>query len=227
MSQTSFSYKVKAELCAFTDRHACLQCTTAEWTDLQRLPLKKSCCKKKFMRELFIAFGTASDPAKTYHVEFLLPQTFSKVQPLVAMLQGFGVPPRQKQRKNQCQLYIKEADHIVKLLNLLGAHRALLAFENLRVLRGINNQVNRSVNCETANLSKTVSAALGQIEAIRHIAASAGLQSLPPHLEEVARLRLAYPDATLQEIGQMLSPPVGKSGVNHRLRKISQLGRCH
>jgi len=118
---------------------------------------------------------------------------------------------------------MKEAENIVDALNIMGAHKALWAFENVRILKEINNRINRQVNFETANLSKTVSASVQQIEDIRFIAQHAGLETMPESLQDVARLRLANPDATLKEISQMLSPSIGKSGVNHRLRKISSI----
>jgi len=180
----------------------------------------EKCCQRAFVRGCFIVYGTLCNPDKTYHMEFSLP-TAADGDKLFEILRNFGLNPRQTQRRGQVLVYLKESEHIVDALNIMGAHRVLLELENMRILKEINNQVNRQVNFETANLNKTVSAAVQQIKDIRFIAEHAGLGVLPKPLEEVARLRLAHNDATLKEIGEMLSPPVGKSGVNHRLRKIS------
>lgn len=120
-------------------------------------------------------------------------------------------------------VYIKEGDKIIDLLNIIGAHNALLELENVRIYKEMRNNVNRLVNCETANLNKTVDAAVRQIESIKLIQEKIGLKKLPPNLREVAELRLNYPDISLKELGQMLNPPIGKSGINHRLRKIEKI----
>ena len=124
-------------------------------------------------------------------------------------------------RKKNHIVYIKEGAQIVDILNVMEAHVALMNFENIRILKDMRNSVNRQVNCETANLNKTVSAAVKQIEDIQYIKATIGFDQLPEGLTEIAVLRLEQPEATLKELGQMLSPSVGKSGVNHRLRKLS------
>ncbi len=120
-------------------------------------------------------------------------------------------------------VYVKEGAHIVDLLNVMEAHTALMNLENVRIVKEMRNSVNRQVNCETANISKIVNAAVRQIEDIRLIQKNKGIESLPEHLKEIALLRLAYPDAPLKELGMYLNPPVGKSGVNHRLRRISEI----
>ncbi len=125
-------------------------------------------------------------------------------------------------KKNQV-VYVKEGTHIVDLLNVMGAHEALMNLENVRIVKEMRNSVNRQVNCEMANISKTVNAAVRQIEDIVYIRDHMGLESLPDHLREMALLRLKYPDVPLKELGSYLNPPVGKSGVNHRLRKLSKI----
>jgi hypothetical protein len=120
-------------------------------------------------------------------------------------------------------VYVKEGEHIVDLLNIMEAHVALMDLENVRILKEMRNSVNRQVNCETANISKTVGAAVKQMEDIDYIRKKRGLESLPDNLREVALLRLEYPEASLKELGMRLSPTVGKSGVNHRLRRISEI----
>ena len=126
-------------------------------------------------------------------------------------------------RKKHYVVYIKEGDQIVDILNVMEAPVALMELENIRILRGMRGNVNRQVNCETANINKTVSAAVKQMEDIRFIQETIGLDGLPESLQDMARLRLERPEATLKELGQALEPPVGKSGVNHRLRKLGQM----
>ena len=186
--------------------------------ELQEKPMQ-SCNKKAYLRKSFIAWGSCSNPEKTYHMEFNLPSE-KEVTKLCQILNYFDIMARQRGRS---LIYLKEAENIVDALNLMGAHKALLAFENVRILKEINNKVNRQVNFETANLEKTVSASVQQIEDIQYISVRAGFEAMPEPLLAVARLRLTHPDATLREIGQMLHPPISKSGVNHRLRKISAL----
>ena len=126
-------------------------------------------------------------------------------------------------RKKNHVVYIKEGAQIVDILNVMEAHVALMNLENVRIIKEMRNSVNRQVNCETANINKTVSAAVRQIEDIHYIEERAGLDSLPENLREIAEVRLKYPDAALKELGTCLQPPVGKSGVNHRLRKIAEI----
>ena len=183
---------------------------------------KDQCPNRAYVRESFIKWGTCSDPKKAYHLEFSLPAPHTGDR-LCHVLQEFNLNPKKSGRRGHILIYMKEAENIVDALNIMGAHKALWAFENVRILKEINNRINRQVNFETANLSKTVSASVQQIEDIRFIAQHAGLETMPESLQDVARLRLANPDATLKEISQMLSPSIGKSGVNHRLRKISSI----
>ena len=120
-------------------------------------------------------------------------------------------------------VYLKEGDQIVNLLNIMEAHVALMELENVRILKDMRNNVNRIVNCETANLNKTISAAIQQLEDIQYLAEHNEIAKLPPALRSVAEARMEQPDASLKELGESLNPPVGKSGVNHRLRKLSEL----
>ena len=137
------------------------------------------------------------------------------------MILTFDIDAKIVVRKKYYVVYIKEGSQIVELLGLMEAHVALMELENIRILKEMRNSVNRQVNCETANINKTVSAAVKQIEDIRFIQSVAGLSGLPESLQEMARIRLERPEATLKELGEALEPPVGKSGVNHRLRKLS------
>ena len=189
------------------------------------LVVMSQCCKRSFIRGAFCTSGTLSNPQKTYHMEFVLTPSSNTLSTneLTALLNSFGLRPRTTQRKAYRVLYIKEAESIVDLLNVMEAHRSLLRFENIRIEKEMRNSVNRKVNFETANLTKTVNAAVSQTDDIHYIAEHAGLEYLSPQLAEAARLRLDYSDASLREIGLMMSPPIGKSGVNHRLRKISDI----
>ena len=138
-------------------------------------------------------------------------------------MKSFGLPVKITDRKQGYVVYLKEGDAVTSFLRIIGAHNALLAFENVRVIKDMRNQVNRLVNCETANLQKTVNAAVRQVEKITLIARTLGLAHLPRPLKEVAELRLAHPEATLQELVDALDGRIGKSGINHRLRKLEKL----
>ena len=142
---------------------------------------------------------------------------------LCGMLESFGVEAKVTLRKGSHILYVKEGSQIADILNVMEAHVGLMKFENVRILKEMRNSVNRQVNCETANLNKTVSAAVKQIEDIQYIQKTIGFGKLPENLAETARLRLEQPGLSLKELGQLLTPPVGKSGVNHRLRKLSSI----
>jgi hypothetical protein len=136
---------------------------------------------------------------------------------------GFETDAKIVERKERYVVYLKEGSQIVDMLNVMEAYVSLMNLENVRILKEMRNSVNRKVNCETANISKTVNAAVKQIEDITKIRDTIGLDELPPHLKEMALLRLEYPDAPLKELGNYLDPPVGKSGVNHRLRRLSEI----
>ena len=182
--------------------------------------LKKSCCRRAFIRGAFLAAGSVSDPEKSYHFEIVC-SSEEKALKLQELLVSFEIDARIVLRKRHYVVYVKEGAQIVELLGLMGAHISLMQLENVRIVKEVRNFVNRKVNCETANLNKTVSASVRQAEDIRYIESRKGLHELSEGLEEIARLRLKNPDASLKELGEMLSPPVGKSGVNHRLRKLS------
>jgi len=182
---------------------------------------KPDCLKRSFVLDCFIKNGICSSPHKSYHMEFNPPH--GDVAKLCEIFDEFEIDCRISKRRGQQLVYLKGAENISDALRLMGAINALSAFENTRIEKEIGNDINRKVNFETANIKKTVSAAVQHIDDIQFISKQAGLSMLPDHLEEVARLRLKLPDATLKEIGQMISPPIGKSGVNHRLRKISAI----
>ena len=183
---------------------------------------ERNCCKRAYIRGAFLAAGSISDPEKMYHLEFACSnETYS--EDLKNLINSFGLDAKIVKRKEHYIVYIKEGEQIVDLLNIMGAHKALLDLENIRIIKDMRNNVNRKVNCETANLNKTVNAAVRQIEDIELILERMDLSQLPQSLSDMAHLRLEYPDSSLKELGQLLNPPVGKSGVNHRLRKLAEI----
>lgn len=186
------------------------------------LLIQNSCCKRAYIRGTFLAAGSMSDPQKSYHFEIVC-TTKDQAEQLRDILSEFVEDAKIVLRKKYYVVYIKEGSQIVDALNVMEAHTALMNLENVRILKEMRNTVNRKVNCETANINKTVNAAVKQMEDIRYIQEKAGLGILPDNLREMAELRLEYPDAPLKELGDYLNPPVGKSGVNHRLRKISAI----
>ena len=184
--------------------------------------LKNSCCRRAFLRGVFLGVGSVSDPDKSYHMEFLCDNE-AQALAFQDVIKDFGVTAKIITRKKYFVVYIKEGSSIVELLNVMEAHVSLMNFENSRIVKEVRNSVNRQVNCETANIKKTADAASRQMEDIYLLRDTYGLNNLPLKLREVAEVRLEYPEATLQELGELLSTPVGKSGVNHRLRKLSEL----
>lgn len=184
--------------------------------------IKKPCCRKAYLRGAFLGGGSISNPEKTYHMEFVT-NSLEFAEELIKLINSYDLGAKHIQRKNTYVVYLKEGEQIVDLLNIMGAHSALLDLENVRIYKEMRNNVNRLVNCETANLNKTVDAAVRQIECIKLIQDKLGLRKLPHNLRDVAELRITYPDLTLKELGEMLNPPIGKSGVNHRLRKIEKI----
>ncbi len=183
---------------------------------------KKKCCRKAYLRGVFMGSGSLSDPEKGYHLEIV-----SNSEVLAAdikrLINSFGLHAKIVQRKKSFVIYIKEGEQIVDFLNILGAHGRLLDFENIRIIKELRNKTNRLVNCETANLDKTVNASGRQVESIEYIKSVRGLGFLPDKLREAAELRLEEPEASLSELGAMLVPPVGKSGINHRLKKLEEI----
>ena len=183
------------------------------------------CCRRAYIRGAFLSVGSVNDPEKNYHMEFVLADEFSAEQ-LKELINSFGLDAKVVERKEHFVVYLKEGEQIVDLLNIMEAPLALMDLENVRIMKEMRNDINRKVNCETANLNKVVGAAVKQLEDIEYIEEKIGLSSLPEQLEEIARLRLEYPDKSLKELGSFLSTPVGKSGVNHRLRKISNIAEA-
>lgn len=177
---------------------------------------------RAWLRGAFLTAGSMSDPEKSYHLEWIL-KTGEDANGLVQLAKIFDIEARITERKGRFVVYLKDSTDIVDMLNVLGAHKALMEMENVRILKEMRNSVNRQFNCDTANIKKIVRAAGKQVEDIRYIAGRIGLEKLPPALRQMAEVRLEYPDVSLQELGEYLDPPVGKSGVNHRLRKLSTI----
>ena len=186
------------------------------------LVVQQSCCKRAYIRGAFLASGSISDPEKGYHFEIVYPDE-RKAQQLQTIIRSFSVDAKIVQRKKSYVVYVKEGAQIVDMLAVMEANVALMDLENIRILKEMRNSVNRKVNCETANINKTVNAAVKQMEDIQLIQQVMGFEQLSDGLAQIAELRMQYPEATLKELGMMLSPQVGKSGVNHRLRKLSAL----
>lgn len=184
--------------------------------------IKNSCCQRAFLRGAFLASGSMSDPGKSYHLELVCTNLFQAEQ-IQSILLAFDVEARIVQRKKYQVVYMKDGTGISDFLNIVEAHVSLMNFENFRIVKEMRNSVNRRVNCETANIGKTVNASTRQAEDILLLQQKYGFENLPESLREMAEVRLAYPDAPLRELGEYLDPPVGKSGVNHRLRKLGEL----
>ena len=184
--------------------------------------LQKSCCRRAYLRGAFLAAGSVSDPEKSYHLE-LICHSQKRADEIRELLSTFEIDARQVIRKKNHVVYLKEGTQIVDTLNVIGAHHALMDFENSRIFKDMRNSINRRVNCETANIGKTVTASVKQTEDIRLIIQSGEYAGLPKPLQEMADIRLQYPNVPLKELGELMTPPIGKSGVNHRLRKLSEI----
>ena len=186
--------------------------------------IMKDCCKRAFIRGAFMAAGSISDPNKSYHFEIKC-NSEKKAKQLIELLENYNIDGKMVARKGGYVVYIKEGEGIVDVLNVMEAHVALMKMENVRILKGMSNYYNRQVNCETANIKKTVATSVRQIDDIDFIIQNKGIDYLPEKLQDIAWVRKENPDASLQELGEMLDPPLGKSGVNHRLRKICQIAQ--
>lgn len=190
--------------------------------NLNPVILSSFCCRRAFIRAAFICSGSLSNPHKNYHLEFVC-HSKHQAELLMNTINSFDIVSKLIERKGNFVVYIKESEQISDVLNIMNAHKALLKLENVVILKDVRNNVNRIVNCETANLNKTVCASVAQRENINYIIETVGIDYLPAQLKETALLRLDFPDLSLKELGEKLSPSVGKSGVNHRLKKINSI----
>ncbi|WP_027416810.1 DNA-binding protein WhiA [Aneurinibacillus terranovensis] len=186
--------------------------------------VEKECCKRAYLRGAFLAGGSVNHPeASSYHLEIFSSHQ-EHCQQLVALTNYFELNAKCIERKKGHIMYIKEGEKIAEFLRVIGAHQALFYFEDIRIVKDIKNSANRLNNCDMANLNKTVTAAMQQIENIMLIDREIGVENLPDRLREVAELRLKYRDMNLSELGEMVpSGKVSKSGINHRLRKIGEI----
>ena len=187
---------------------------------------ENECCRRAFLRGAFLASGYLRDPNVDYHAE-ILARSEARAEELKSLLESFSLPAKITHRKGTPVVYLKEAEAISDLLSVIGASKSRLEWENVRILRGIQGDVNRRVNCETANLKKTADAGMDQVRAIEKIEREKGLRSLPDQLRQIAEARLEHPDASLKELGGLFDPPLGKSGVNHRLRKLMEIAETN
>lgn len=192
--------------------------------EIDKSLIDKSCCKRAYLRGAFLAGGSVNNPeTSSYHLE-VYSSDRDHAESLTELMNHFQLNSKTIERKKGFVTYLKEAEKISDFLSIAGAHSALLKFEDVRIIRDMRNSVNRLVNCETANLNKTIDAALRQVENIRYIDSVIGVEQLPDRLREIARLRVEFQDVTLKELGEMVSSgKVSKSGVNHRLRKIDEI----
>lgn len=181
-----------------------------------------TCCKRSYLRGAFLAAGQVTDPNKSYHLE-IIAGSRKNAEHIRKLLTAFDISSKCTVRKNNTIVYVKEGAQITDILGVMEAHVALMDMENVRIVKEIRNNVNRSVNCEMANISKATEAARRVQQDIIYIRDNIGFGELSEQLRDIANARLTYPDATLQELGDMLRPPLSKSGVNHRLRKLSEI----
>ena len=217
----SFSSKVKEELIEISRKDFTLKRKTSKMSN-KGLKNISDTEKRSTIRDAFLQSGSISDPEKFYHLEIVYSEE-EAAREICELIGSYELDAKIVQRKGHFVVYLKEGAQIADMLRIMGAHQALMEFENIRILKEMRNSINRQVNCEAANLGKTISAAVKQVEDIRYIASKMGLESLPEGLAEIAKKRLEYPEATLKELGELMEPPLGKSGVNHRLKKLCEI----
>jgi len=184
--------------------------------------VRRDCCAISYLRGAFLGGGFVADPHGDFHFE-LTAETEQLAEDLVALMARFGIEARVAKRRGTFAVYLKGAEPIVTFLALVGAHHALLRTEDVRIVKSMRNDVNRLVNAEIANQAKTAEAAIEQIAAIEYIEARCGLDALPPALRDFAELRVANPEVSLRELGELADPPLSKSAVYHRVRRIEEL----
>lgn len=217
----SFSSKVKEELATISRKDFTLTGKTSKMSTKGRTGISDK-EKRELIRNAFMQSGSISDPEKFYHLEIVFTKE-SEAQQIKLLMEDFDLDGKIVERKGHYVVYLKEGAQIADMLRVMEASLALMEFENVRIVKEMRNSINRQVNCEAANLGKTISAAVKQVEDIKFISSKVGLENLPEGLAETARKRLEYPEAALKELGELMDPPLGKSGVNHRLKKLSEL----
>ena len=185
---------------------------------------ERTCCRRAYLRGAYLCGGSTTDPGKSYHLEIVCKNKKS-ADKIIELFETFDVDAKLVERGRYYIVYIKDSNKIVLALNVFEAPVALMEYENTIIMKEMRNSINRQNNCDVANLKKTVSAAQSVISDIKQLMGTAEYENLPDNIKEVAMLRVEYPDASLKELGEMLTPPLGKSGVNHRLRKLSEMAR--
>lgn len=190
-------------------------------SDLKNPLLNNHCCKRTFLRGAFLGGGSISRPSSDYHLEMVTGNE-DFAHSIIKVMHSFSLKAKLTDRKNDFIVYLKDGESITKFLSVIGAHNSMMDFENVRIVKEMRNNVNRVVNCETANLNKVVKAAVRQINCIKYIEQHMGINQLPQALQDTARLRLEYPDASLNELVEY-SGGIGKSGINHRLKKLQEM----
>lgn len=233
MTEPSFSQKVRTELSqiANTEKHcrAAARAAAGVFTSgtkadkIEHVTLKRRCCRRAFLREAFLCAGSINDPQKEYHLEWHVADE-ERAKTLKEVLKSFGIGAQMSRRGRHCVLYLKDGAQIALTLNVMGAHVSLMEMENSRILKEMRSDVNRRVNCDAANIARTVDAASAQMQAIRHLEESGQLKKLPKSLREAARARQKHPEATIAELAASMTPPLTKSGMNHRLQKLVAIG---
>ena len=184
----------------------------------------RKCCRMSFLRGVFLASGSVTDPEKEYHLEYVLgDEAFA--QAVLKLIGRFDLEAHMTTRRQMTLVYLKGQSEITDMLSILGAQSARFAMEDAFIRKELRNNANRATNCDSANVQRAVTAASRQMQAIERLIAAKGESSLPPALLETAKLRLQYPEVPLEELGRLCDPPVGKSGVNHRIRKLEQMAR--
>ena len=195
--------------------------TGAVFRGVPRAVTSRRCCRAAFVRAAFLGVGAVSAPDRGYHLEF--DTTDAQAETLVNILEKSGIHAAVVSRRGSQVVYVKRGDDVVSCLALMGAHQALLEMENMRIRKDGRNQANRARNCDEANLKKQLSAGARQAQAITAYSLAHSLGGLPRELQEIGRARMLHPEASLEELGQMLPTPIGKSGANHRLRRLMAL----
>lgn len=217
----SFSSRVKEEIAVISRKDFTLKQKQSKMSTKGLKKWSEFEAREK-IREAFLQSGSISDPEKFYHFEIVFPSE-EEAKQICEMMEQFDLDGKIVERKGHYVVYLKEGAQIADILRVMEASSALMEFENIRILKEMRNSINRQVNCEAANLGKTISAAVKQVEDIKFIESRIGLDSLPEGLAETAKKRLEYPEAALKELGELMNPPLGKSGVNHRLKKLGEL----
>ena len=193
----------------------------AVYRGIPRTAMSRRCCRAAFVRAAFLGAGAVSEPETGYRLEFV--SSGSKAETLMKILEKSGIEALTAKRRGSDVVYLRRGDDVVSCLALMGAHRALMDLENIRIRRDGRNQANRARNCDEANLKKQLGAGERQRQAIVGYSLAHSLGALPKELQEIGRMRMLHPEVSLEELGQMLSPPVGKSGANHRMRRLMQI----